>query len=77
MKPMNTKSLFHFLTDQMMKLDTGLITVEEAKTQSMLSKQAHNLFTYELERAKLLAEYGDKIKIREIEAKPFDDTVNA
>lgn len=72
---MNTKSLFHHLTQQMENLSQGLISVDEAKAQASLSNQAQNLLTYELKRAELLADYGEKIKIREIEAKPFDNTI--
>jgi len=76
MQAQNTKSLFHFITDQMNKLDQGLISVDEAKAQASLSNQAHNILTYELKRAQMVAEYGEKIRIREVEAKPFDDTIN-
>jgi hypothetical protein len=67
MKALNTKDLFSFVTDQMHKLDEGLISVDQAKAQSSLLNQANNILAYELKRAKLIAEHGDKMKIREVE----------
>jgi len=72
MRALNTKDLFTFVTDQMNKLDEGLISVDQAKAQASLLNQANNLLAYELKRAKLIAEHGEKIKIREIE----NDTVD-
>ncbi len=56
MKPVNNKSLLHFIFDQMEKLDTGQINVDEAKAQALLAKQANNSMKYELDRAKTLME---------------------
>jgi hypothetical protein len=81
--PVNSKSLFAFICDQMGKLDRKEISVEDAKAQANLSKQANNALKYELDRADMtikIRDYnlktGATIKIREIESKPFDDTIN-
>ena len=79
MKPVNNKSLLHFIFDQMEKLDKSEITVEQAKAQSNLCKQANNSLKYELERAKTLIEVdihnrenGTAIEVRNSEGKNFD-----
>lgn len=79
MKPVNSKSLLHFVFEQMEKLDNGSIDVQQAREQSNLCKQANNLLKYELDRAKVqmdLAQhnaiYKDGLNLREIEAKNFD-----
>lgn len=79
MKPVNNKSLLHFIFDQMEKLDTGVITVESAKAQAHLAKQANNSLKYELERATLLMELdkyrkttGESIDFRNAELKNFE-----
>ena len=51
----------------MKKLSANVISVEEAKAQSNLAKQANNLMKYELDRAVATAKYGDELTIREIE----------
>lgn len=56
MKPINNKSLLHFIFDQMEKLDNGTSTVEIAKAQAHLAKQANNSLKYEIERTRLLME---------------------
>lgn len=84
MKPVNSKSLFSFICDQMDKLQESSISVEQAKAQANLAKQANNILKYELDRASVLmkiAEFnmenkGNKIEIREIESKSFDKTIN-
>lgn len=79
MKPVNSKSLFAFLCNQMEKLDAGEINVEQAKAQANLGKQVNNVLKYELDRAnlqmKLQEHSGQKteVKIREIESKNFED----
>lgn len=83
MKPVNSKSLFSFICDQMEKLQESSISVEQAKAQANLAKQANNILKYELDRASVLmkiAEFnreneGNKVEIREIESKPFDKTI--
>lgn len=80
MKPVNCKSLFHFVCDQMDKLDKKEITVNEAAAQSQLAKQANNLLVYETKRVEVLmklevhnAIYKNGIHLREIEGKNFDE----
>ena len=65
----NTKNIFAHLCDQMDKLNAKVISVEEAKAQANLSKQANNLLKYELDKAVAIAKFGDKIDIENIETK--------
>jgi len=51
MKPVNNKSLLHFIFDQMEKLDKNDINVDQAKAQANLAKQANNSLKYEMDRA--------------------------
>jgi hypothetical protein len=84
MKPVNSKSLFAFVCDQMEKLNAKEIGVDEAKAQSNLAKQANNILKYELDRASLqikLHELNQTIKdtpivIREVESKKFDNSMS-
>jgi hypothetical protein len=79
MKPVNNKSLLHFLFDQMEKLDNGTIDINQANTQANLVRQANNLMRYELDKAKVLIQLsehhnssGKKIELRDVEVKNFD-----
>jgi hypothetical protein len=79
MTPVNNKSLLHFIFDQMEKLDKNDISVDQAKAQANLAKQANNSLKYELERATTLmkiAEHkmntGNDVEFREAEGKNFD-----
>jgi formyltetrahydrofolate synthetase len=63
----NTKQIFEHLCDQMHKLSVKQISVEEAKAQANLTKQANNVLKYELDRAVAVAKYGEDIELREIE----------
>jgi hypothetical protein len=74
MKPIDNKSLLHFIFDQMEKLDHGNITVEQAKAQGNLAKQANNTLRYELDRTNTLMKVdqynranGTNIKVRDTE----------
>lgn len=80
MRPVNSKSLLHFVFDQMEKLDKKEISVTEAQGQANLCKQANNLLNYELKRAEVQmrltahnAIYKDGLKLREIEGKNFEE----
>jgi hypothetical protein len=82
MKPVNSKSLFSFICDQMEKLDKDEITIEQAKAQANLAKQSNNILRYELDRTNTemkVREFnlrtGANLEIRNAESKPFDDTV--
>jgi hypothetical protein len=82
MKPVNSKSLFSFICDQMEKLDKDEITIEQAKAQTNLAKQSNNILKYELDRTNTemkVREFnlrtGANLEIRNAESKPFDDTV--
>ena len=64
-KKANTETIFKHLCDQMSKLSAQVISVDEAKAQANLAKQANNILKYELERAKTMAKYPNEL--REIE----------
>lgn len=79
MTPVNNKSLLGFIFDQMSKLDEGSISVDQAKAQANLAKQANNSLKYELELAKTKMELeefnklnGSNIELRNAESKNFD-----
>lgn len=63
----NTKSIFDHLCDQMNKLDAKTITVEDAKAQANLAKQANNVLRYELDRAVAFAKFGENLNIKELD----------
>ena len=82
MKPVNSKSLFSFICDQMEKLQESQITVEQAKAQANLAKQANNILKYELDRTNTLMKIeefnkdnANKVYLREIESKAFENTI--
>jgi hypothetical protein len=66
-KAPNTKTIFAHLCDQMHKLSAGVVSVEEAKAQSNLAKQANNVLKYELDRATSIVKFGEELDIRNIE----------
>jgi hypothetical protein len=79
MKPVNNKSLLHFLFDQMEKLDNGVIDINQANAQVNLIKQANNLMRYELDKVKVLiqlsehnTQYSKSLELRDVEIKNFD-----
>jgi len=51
----------------MHKLSAKSISVEEAKAQSNLAKQANNILRYELDRAIAFSKFGDKMQIAELD----------
>ena len=63
----SSKAIFEHLCDQMHKLNAKSISVEEAKAQSNLAKQANNVLKYELDRAIAFAKFGDKMVISELD----------
>jgi len=79
MKPVNNKSLLHFIFDQMEKLDKKEIEVDQAKAQALLAKQANNSLKYENDRVNIQmklashnAIYKDGLNIRNIEGVSFE-----
>lgn len=79
MKPVNNKSVIAFLFDQMEKLDTDVITVEQAKAQANLAKQVNNAIRYELDlvNTKMKVTEFNKvndtmIELRNAESKNFE-----
>jgi hypothetical protein len=65
-KTANTKELFKHSFDLMQLLKQKAISVEEAKAQANLLKQANNILRYELDRAVALQRF-EGILIRDIE----------
>jgi hypothetical protein len=79
MKAVNNKSLLSFVFDQMDKLNENLITVEQAKAQANLAKQANNCLRYELDLVKTkiqVTEFnmanGLSLELRNAESKNFE-----
>lgn len=58
----NSKAIFKHLCDQMHKLSAKQISVDEAKAQANMAKQANNILKHELERAKTVAKYADEFR---------------
>jgi hypothetical protein len=65
-KSVNSKELLKETFNMMMLLKAKGISVEEAKAQSNLIKQANNLLRYELDRAVAIQKF-ENIEIRDIE----------
>lgn len=63
----SSKSIFEHLCDQMDKLNSKVVSVEEAKAQANLAKQANNILKYELDRAVAVAKFGEEINIKELD----------
>ena len=61
-----SKDLLKFAFETMSKLNKKQLSVEEAKAQSNLIKQANNIYRYELDRAVAFQKY-EKLEIRDIE----------
>lgn len=82
--PCNAKSLLAFTFGLMAKLDRGEISENTACAQAKLISQANNTMKNEILRAALkLKMYeqhtgieASEVRLREIESKPFDDTIN-
>jgi hypothetical protein len=55
----NTKTIFKHLYEQMIKLDKKEITVEDAKAQANLAKQANNILNYQLNLAIAKSKFDD------------------
>ena len=65
----SNKTIFNHLFAQMISLQNGDISVEEAKAQANLAKQTNNITRYELDRAVAIAKFGEIIEIREVDGK--------
>ena len=65
-KNVNTKEFLAHCSSIMQLLKTKAVSVEEAKVQSNLLKQANNLLRYELDRGVAFVKY-DGLRIRDIE----------
>ena len=61
----NSKAIFDHLFDQMHKLNAKVITVDEAKAQANLAKQANNVLRQKLDESIAKARYGSKFKYDE------------
>ena len=65
-KTANSKELFKHSFDLMQLLKQKVITIEEAKAQANLLKQANNILRYELDRA-IAEKKFENLDIRQIE----------
>lgn len=65
-KAASSKNIFKHLCDQMDKLNSKVVSVEEVKAQANLAKQANNLLRYKLDKAIALERY-ENLKIEDIE----------
>lgn len=65
-KKVSSKELLKHSFNIMMLLKAKAVSVDEAKAQSNLIKQANNLLKYELDRATAIQKY-EGIEIRDIE----------
>lgn len=82
--PCNTKSLLAFIFNQMDRLSKGEISANEACAQAKLASQASNILNYELKRTIVQMKLQQissgaattEVRLREIESKAFDDTIN-
>lgn len=79
MKPVNNKSLLHFIYNQMEKLDNKEIEINQAKAMAELAKQANNMLKYEIDRVNVLMKLDNHnttnnrdIKLRDVEGKIFE-----
>lgn len=79
MRPVNNKSLLHFLFDQMEKLNEGNVDVKTALAINDLAKTAHSGMRLEHERVNTLIKldthnrtFGTNIELRNIEGKNFE-----
>lgn len=72
MLPVNTKSLFAHLCQQMDKLDRYEIDASTASAQASLVGQAVNILNYELKRSVIMSEKTYTENLRNVESKNFD-----
>lgn len=66
-KQSTSKSIFEHLCNQMDKLNSKVISVEEAKAQANLAKQANNITKYELDKAIAKAKFGEEIDLSDLD----------
>lgn len=77
MKNFNSKTIFDHVCNQMEKLDKKEITIDDAKAQASLLKQANNVLRYELERVLTQIKVEQHIKLNEsssVELRDIEDT---
>lgn len=73
MKPVNSKSLFHTICEEIEQVKTNeKPSIARAQSLSSLAKVALGFLTHEVVRAKYLAESSVSDKFRNIELKDFD-----
>jgi hypothetical protein len=72
MKPVNSKSMFHYLMITLEQLDNNEIDASKASVRAKVVGRATNLLNYELKRAQLMTNTDFKNQFREIEMKGFD-----
>lgn len=71
---MRTKELLSHSLAVMNELKSKTISVEEAKAQANLLKQANNIFRYELDRAVAMVKY-ENLNIRDLEVEDGEKEV--
>lgn len=79
MEPTNQKHLYHLLFSAMKKLESGEMTVPEAREMSNLAARANTAVKLEHERVRVAIEAerhakegGSVVRLRNIEGKNFD-----
>ncbi|MBQ4532976.1 MAG: hypothetical protein IJA24_07050 [Alistipes sp.] len=55
----DTKDLFDFICSQMVKLDNGEISIQQAQTQANLAKQANNAMVCALRKAEMFLKHNN------------------
>ena len=55
-----TKDLFSFICSQMVKLDNGEITIQQAQTQANLARQANNAMVCALRKAEMFLKFNNE-----------------
>lgn len=79
MKPVNNKSLLHFIFETMEKVNNKEITMKEADTIANLASKAISIQRFENEMAlteikvrEFNVKFGSNLEIRKLDAKSFD-----
>lgn len=73
MKPVNSKSLFHSICNEIEEIKTLPASIDRANTSVSLHNSALKVLYYEVNRAKALSEEAVKKEFRNIELKDFDN----
>jgi len=81
MKPVNNKSLTHYLFDLMEKVNNKEVELDSARVQTGIARQLQSAMRFENERVETLIKVdkynratGTNFVLRSVEGKPFDNT---